>query len=362
MSEPTRRRHRVTISEIAERTKVSKSAVSYALNDLPGVSDATRARIRTVAEELGWYPNHAARSLSEARANACGLALARPARTLALEPFFMEFIAGVESELSPHSTALTIQLADDVAGELQVYRRWWAERRVDGVLVVDLRIDDQRIDELAALGLPAVVVGGPVAGGALPSAWHDEASAVTEAVRYLSALGHRRIAWVAGEAGFQHTAARLGAFEEIVRELSLESRVASTDYTPESGARATRQLLSDPDPPTAIVFDSDVLAVTGLGVAQQMGFAVPADLSIVGWDDSLLCQVVHPPLTAVTRDIVAYGAAASRHLLAEIAEPGQGDVQTPRGELTPRGSTDRAPSTSARRRSRSAAGSRPAPG
>jgi len=131
--EPTRRRRRITISEIAERTRVSKSAVSYALNDRSGVSDATRERIRAVAEELGWYPNHAARSLSAARANACGLALARPARTLAVEPFFMEFIVGVESELSPHSTALTIQLADDVAGELMIFRRWWAERRVDGV-------------------------------------------------------------------------------------------------------------------------------------------------------------------------------------------------------------------------------------
>ena len=71
-------------------------------------------------------------------------------------------------------------------------------------------------------------------------------------------------------------------------------------------------------PPTAIVFDSDLLAVTGLGVAQQMGFAVPDDLSIVGWDDSLISQVVHPPLTAITRDITAYGVAAARHLLDAI--------------------------------------------
>ncbi|MGZ4386584.1 MAG: LacI family DNA-binding transcriptional regulator [Gaiellaceae bacterium] len=362
MPEPTTRRRRVTISEIAERTRVSKSAVSYALNDRPGVSDATRERILTVAEELGWYPNYAARSLSAARANACGLVLARPARTLAVEPFFMEFIVGVESELSPHSTALTIQLADDVASELMIFRRWWAERRVDGVLVVDLRLDDPRIDELVELGLPAVVVGGPTPGGALPSAWHDEVPAVTEIVRYLGALGHRRIAWVAGVAGFQHTATRTTAFREAVRELSLQSTLVSTDYTPESGAGATRQLLSDPDPPTAIVYDSEVLAVTGLGVAQQMGFAVPADLSIVAWDDSLLCQVVHPPLTSVTRDIVAYGAAASRHLLAEIADQGQGDVQTPRGKLTPRGSTGRAPSASTRRRSRSGAGSPSVPG
>ena len=107
----------------------------------------------------------------------------------------------------------------------------------------------------------------------------------------------------------------MDAFVRASRELGLESEVVETDYSAESGARATRKLLSSPEPPTAIVFDSDLLAVTGLGVAQQMGFAVPDDLSIVGWDDSLISQVVHPPLTAITRDITAYGVTAARHLL-----------------------------------------------
>ena len=160
---------RVTIKDIAERAGVSKGAVSYALNGRPGVSDHTRDRIVAIANELGWYPNRAARALSAARADACGLVLARPARTIAHEPFFMEFIAGVESELSSQSVALMIQLVDNVDDEIAVYRRWWGEHRVDGVLVVDLRIDDPRIAALASLGLPAVVVGGPVAGGTLPA-------------------------------------------------------------------------------------------------------------------------------------------------------------------------------------------------
>ncbi len=114
-----------------------------------------------------------------------------------------------------------------------------------------------------------------------------------------------------------------------------------TDYSAEQGARATRRLLSLPDPPTAIVFDSDLLAVTGLGVAQGMGFSVPDDVSIVGWDDSLISQVVHPPLTAITRDITGFGAEAARHLLAAIDGDATGDVETAVGELTTRGSTGR---------------------
>jgi len=129
------------------------------------------------------------------------------------------------------------------------------------------------------------------------------------------------------------------AFETAMEELDLHPEVAMTDYSPASGARATRRLLSSPEPPTAIIFDSDLLAVTGLGVAQQMGFVVPDDVSIVGWDDSLISQVVHPPLTAITRDITQYGVMATRHLLKTLEGEAPEDVETPRGELTPRGST-----------------------
>jgi DNA-binding LacI/PurR family transcriptional regulator len=207
------------------------------------------------------------------------------------------------------------------------------------VFVVDVRHDDPRLEALHAMGLPAVVIGGPLEKALIPAVWHDEASAVVEAVRYLAALGHRRIARVAGLSHFVHTDERTRAFRESMQELGLEGEIVATDYTPESGARATRRLLSSPEAPTAIIFDSDLLAVTGLGVAQQMGFIVPDDLSLIGWDDSLISRVVHPPLTAITRDIEAYGATAARHLLDVIDGTSGDDVEVARGELTPRGST-----------------------
>jgi DNA-binding LacI/PurR family transcriptional regulator len=267
--------------------------------------------------------------------------LARPARTIALEPFFMEFIAGAELELATQSVALTIQLVRDVEEEIAVYRRWWGEHRVDGVLMVDLRVDDPRVEELVRLGLPAVIVGGPLKNHEIPAVWHDEGKVVTEAVQYLAAIGHSRVAHVTGVGEFVHTTQRTAAFSQAVRTLGLEGEIVETDYSAESGARATRRLLSSPRRATAIIFDSDLLAVTGLGVAQQMGLVVPDDVSIVGWDDSLISQVVHPPLTAITRDIEAYGSAATRQLLAAIAGETVGDLETERGELTTRGSTGR---------------------
>ena len=146
--------HRVTINEIARRSGVSKGAVSYALNGRPGVSAETRARILDVARELGWAPNRTARLLSGSRTDTFGLILARDARTLGSEPFYMEFIAGLESELITRSYGLLVQLTSDLDDELALYPKWSSERRVDGVVVVDVRVDDPRIEALRTAGDP----------------------------------------------------------------------------------------------------------------------------------------------------------------------------------------------------------------
>jgi len=331
---------RPTIADIARRAGVSKGAVSYALNGQPGVSEATRRRIMAIADEIGWKPNSAARALSGAMANAVGLALCRPARTLGVEPFYMELISGVEAELSARSYALTLQVVADQEAEIAVYQRWWGEHRVDGVFVCDLRVQDKRVPVLEQLQLPAVVIGGPGGVGSLANVWSDDASAVVEAVEYLVAVGHRRIARVGGLPDLLHTAIRTEAFAEACARLGLAGAVTvPSDYTGEEGARATRRLLSSTDRPTAVLYDNDVMAIAGLGVAQEMGLNVPADLSIVAWDDSPLCPLVHPPLTALTRDIPAYGARAARLLLAALAGERISSQQDDAGHLTVRGST-----------------------
>ena len=152
---------RATIADIAQRAGLSKGAVSYALNGLPGVSESTRQRVLKLAAEMGWRPNSAARALSASRAGALGLVMARPASTLGVEPFFMKLLSGIENTLAARSTALVLQVVPDHDAEVEAYRRWWAERRVDGIFLIDLRIEDKRVLVLEELGLPAVVIGGP---------------------------------------------------------------------------------------------------------------------------------------------------------------------------------------------------------
>jgi DNA-binding LacI/PurR family transcriptional regulator len=331
---------RATIADIAKRAGVSKGAVSYALNGQPGVSETTRRRVLELAAELGWHPNSAARALSAARAGAFGLVLARPASTLGVEPFMMKLISGIETTLATRSTALLLQVVPDHDAEVAAYRRWWAERRVDGIFLVNLRVDDKRVPVLEELGLPAVVIGGPGHHGSLPGVWSDDASAMAMVVEYLAALGHRRIARVAGPPGLLHTELRGRAFDEVATRLALESAVTQvTDYSAEQGAQATRRLLSAPVRPTAILYDNDVMAVAGTSVAHEMAVDVPQDLSIVAWDDSVLCEIVHPALTALKRDIVAYGAHAAERLLELLGGAAVRDLEDALPHLVARGST-----------------------
>lgn len=311
---------RPTIADIAKAAGVSKGAVSYALNGRPGVSDVTRMRVTTIAESMGWVPNSAARSLSDGKAGAIGMVVDRSTQLLGVESFFMRLVAGIQRELRTGTTSLLLQASTERDAEIDIYRRWHAENRVDGVLLVDILDDDPRPGLLTDIGLPTVSIGGPLAMPSLPSAWMDDGSAIDEVLNYLARIGHRRIVRIAGPADFMHTRVRSEAFDAAAARLELEeAHSVHTDYTDEGGAAAARSVLVASRPPTALVFDNDVMAVAALGVAYELGWSVPRDLSLVAWDDSVLCRLMHPALSAVRRPVTEYGALAVNMLQRLIA-------------------------------------------
>ena len=330
---------RPTIADIASRAGVTKAAVSFALNGQPGVSAATRERILAIASEIGFQPSSAARALSDGRAGAFGLVIDRPARTLGVEPFFMQLISGIQAELSKDHIALMFTVAEDQAAEIDMYRTWWAQRRVDGVFLVDLQVRDRRVQVLRDLRMPAIVLGSPRGSGSLPAVWQDDDAATRMVVEYLARLGHRRLARVGGIPRYWHSKLRADAFARAAAHAGLEAVLVECDYTGEHGADATRKLLSGPRAPTAILYDNDVMALAGLAAAQQLGVGVPDDLSVVAWDDSALCELVHPAVTALRRDIAASGAEAARRLALLAGGTAVSNFQEPPPVLAERGST-----------------------
>lgn len=331
---------RVTISDIARLAGVSVGAVSFALNDRPGVSEDTRKRILAIAQDLQWQPSSAARALVGSRAGVIGLAVNRPARTLGTEAFFTDLIAGIQSGLSATQVGMHLRLVSSIDDEIATYRRWHSSHQVDGVIVIDPREEDPRLTALASMGATAVVVGShPSPEGKAPTVWIDDAQAAHTLFDYLVALGHRHIAYITGPAEFEHTTLRAGVLHELdARGVRAETII--TDFSSQRTAEATRGLLSRAARPTAIVYDNDVMAVAGLRVTQEMGITVPDALSLASFDDSVIADLVHPSITCLTRDTFELGETATRLLLEQIDSPvALPSISGPLPRLTVREST-----------------------
>jgi DNA-binding LacI/PurR family transcriptional regulator len=309
-------RRRPTIADVARRAGVSPALVSFAVNDRPGVADHTRSRILNAAKELGWRPSASARALTEARTRTIGLVLSRGADQLELDSFFVRFLSGVERTLAREDYALLLQLvpAPDPASALAAYERLAAGGRVDGVLLTDSELEDPRLPLLEAAGLPAVIAGRPVGETRFPWLETDHDAGVAAAVEHLVELGHRRIAFLGGSQSFEHMQRRHDRWRETLTDVGLEPGPA---VFADSDLAAGAISVLDANP-TAVVCASDMHAMAILGAAGERDLAIPDDLSVTGFDDSLLAALSSPALTSVRVDYAEFGAAATATLLASI--------------------------------------------
>lgn len=334
---PTRaaRQSKPTISDVARHAGVSKGLVSFVFNNRPGVAADTRERILASASALGWRPSIKARSLATRSSYALGLVIRREPQIIAADPFFPAFMAGVESVLTDAGRVLVLSVVPDLTTEARTYRTLSEENRVDGVFLTDLRHDDRRIPLLAELELAAVTIGHPDVPAPFPSVNLDDSTGIAQAVAHLVELGHRLIAYVAGDPRMLHSTRRAESFARAMAEADLDgSGVLTTDFSAAGGAVATQLVLDGPTPPTAIVYANDPMAIAGLGVLHARGIRVPDDVSIVGFDGIDMGRYVFPALTTIQADPASWGAAAARTLLTLIAEGKADDVELPPAQLT----------------------------
>jgi DNA-binding LacI/PurR family transcriptional regulator len=277
------------------------------------------------------------------KAGAVGLVLARPARLLGAEPYFMEFIAGIEERLTERGLSVLLHVVATHDAEIAAYRRWAEHHLVDAVLLVNRTADDPRLAVLREVGLPTVVVGEPSPELAMPAVRSDDAGAMEEALAHLLELGHRHIARISGPRALLHTRARSAALLAGCHAAGVEPVVLEGDYSEESGAKLTAALLTREQRPTAILYDNDVMAVAGLNAAKEFGVAVPAELSLVAWDDSTLCRLASPALTTMSVDVHQVGTSVAESVLELIDGAAVAERWSPAAALVQRGTSAPAP-------------------
>ncbi|MGW7685486.1 LacI family DNA-binding transcriptional regulator [Kribbella sp. NPDC054772] len=259
------------------------------------------------------------------RERIAGLVLARPGRLLGMEPFMADVVQGIEEVFAGRHCSLLIEFAADIAGEIEIWRRWVANDHVDGIVLVDLRTTDPRLAEAERLKVPTVLLGGPELQAPITNVLVDNAEGARAAVRALADLGHHDIARISGPRDMLHCQARDDAFLRTCAEREVHGRVIEGDYSEDAGREATRQLLTGGQVPTAIVYDNDLMAIGGLAVAKELGVEIPERLSVIAWDDTAVARLAHPPLSVVTVDVHGLGTVVGEAILAVMDG---GDVTT----------------------------------
>ena len=305
---------RPTIRDVAERAGVSIATVSRVLNDRADVSVETRERVREVARSVGYSADPAARALATQRTRLVGVVVGDNAghRDLSLV-FFGKVLAAISRRLAHAEYEALLQAID---GGVQ--------HRFDAAILIGLDGDDPLVAELSGRDIPLVGVDARISGGRSAFVGSDHADGVRLALAHLYALGHRRIAHLAGAANTLAGADRIAAFRRETDRLGLglsDEYIREGDFSSASGYRETCSVLALPERPTAIVAASDLMALAALQAIRDVGLEPATDVAIVGFDDLEAAALAHPPLTTIRQDRQELGTVAAERAIELIEDP-----------------------------------------
>jgi DNA-binding LacI/PurR family transcriptional regulator len=314
---------RTTARAVAERAGVSRTTVSFVLNNVPGIriSDETRRLVLEAARALDYHPDATARRMVSGRTHVIGFVLRQNPDQAFADRFMPTVLDGFSQAATAQDYKVlfeTIAPGDGSSG----YTRLLRERHVDGIALSGPRSDDEELLRLYSTGAPVVLLG-QLPGSSIPSVDVDNRGGARMATEHLLQGGHRRIGLITNADPIYTAAAdRLAGYRQALEAAGLgfmPELVRYGNFTPQSGAEAMAQLLSLPEPPSAVFVASDTVALGALQAARRGGRNVPGDLALVGFDDVPLSEFIDPPLTTVRLPAFGLGWAAAEMLHRLIA-------------------------------------------
>ncbi|QNI36049.1 LacI family DNA-binding transcriptional regulator [Edaphobacter albus] len=283
--------------DIAKLAGVSSATVSRVINGSNLVRPETVERVRKVIEEVKFFPNTSATTLKYGRSGTYGLII--PDIT---NPFFPEFLKCFESIVVENDHEMLMATTDLHSGHMQQTIRRMLVRRVDGVALLASEIETEPFESLVHNRVPLVTMDrGHIANGLSDVAINNK-SGMDQAMLHLKELGHKKIGYIGGSAGLTISEHRVEAFVRALKRVDLVPHpefMRHGNYRVTGGMAAMTELLSLKDRPTAVLTANDVTAVGAMRVILKMGLTIPRDISIIGFDDIELSDIVHPPLTTL---------------------------------------------------------------
>ncbi len=304
---------RPTLEGVAARAGVSRATVSRVVNGSPKVTPDVRIAVQRAVKELGYVPNHAARSLVTAKTNTVALVFPEPAaRVFSDDPFFPSIVRGVSQVLDESGFQLILMMANSAESHERV-ERYALGGHVDGVMLASMHGADPLPAALRRMNIPVVANERPLGKrSAVPIVGVDARNGAANAVRYLVEAGRRRIATIAGPQDMPAGIDRLAGYWSAVPG---EGIVVAGDFTRQSGEAAMTELLETAPNLDAVFVASDLMAHGALRTLRQAGRRVPDDVAVVGFDDFELAQYTDPPLTTVRQPVLELGRLLARQVV-----------------------------------------------
>jgi LacI family transcriptional regulator len=320
---------RSTSLDVAKLAGVSRTTVSFVLNEVSSVSisDATRQRVLDAAKKLSYSPNVAGKKLVSGKSYTIGLVLCQSPEQIFTDAFLPQVILGVEQAAMQQGFHVLLKPVDpnDTGG----YARLITENHVDGILLSGPREDDSALMQLHQQRVPVLLMG-QLPNTDIPYVDVDATAGAELAVNHLIKAGHQRIGMITN-APLSYTSAqqRRDGYERALRNAKLpldKSLIKEGNYTPGSGFEAMKSLLEVSPRITAVFVASDVVAMGAILAIKEAGFDIPKDIAVVGFDDIPLAEYYDPPLTTVRLPAFGLGWAGGERLIRIIQGEGLNDA------------------------------------
>lgn len=312
----------VSLKTIAEACGVSTATVSKALNDQKDIGKETKNRIRKAAEELGYFPNAAARVLKTNRSYNLGVLFEEEADRGLTHEYFSGVLNGLKVQAEKQGYDITFINTCSENRTMSYYERC-RYRNFDGVAIVCAVYSDPEVLALMSGDLPVVTI--DYVHHNCTAVCSNNIQGMEDLVTYICRQGHRKIAYIHGQESSYVTRERLAGFYRTAETLGLEipdAYVRAANYLEtEEAARQTKELLNLGEPPTCIIYPDDTALIGGRNVIVGMGLRIPKDISVAGYDGTRISQLLHPQFTTIRQDADMLGSEAARRLIGAIEKP-----------------------------------------
>ncbi|WP_028783813.1 LacI family DNA-binding transcriptional regulator [Thalassobacillus devorans] len=316
----------VTIKDVAKQANVAPSTVSRVLSDSPRISEKTKRKVRKVMDDMGYHLNFSGRVLVQQSTQTIGIVMKKSSSHSFDNPFFAELLRGISASCHKHDYSINITTGDSEEAIFRDVIKMVQGKRVDGVIVLYSKEDDQVVPYLRERDFPFVMIGKPPAdSNDITYVDNDNVEAAKEVAEFLIRLGHNRIGYIGGDSHFEVTTARLAGFRQAIAAHDIElpeDLFKNIQFDSGDAKKIVSELLEVEHPPTALIVTDDFNALAVMLALHEKNVRIPEEMSIISFNNTIISRLANPPLTTVDTQSYQLGYE-SADCLVELLRGGE---------------------------------------